>query len=127
MNVTVENLVQTINGLDEKFKYFHLSQCVCGAPMWQQPCTICGFYPMYDFPIEAKKIVYGYCTKEMFIRNVNHRGNILEFYLHSFMKCLDPQTWILNEARRKTQGWTWPLPEEIWDYFRNEQENSKNI
>lgn len=24
---------------------FHLSPCVCGVPMWQQPCSVCGWYP----------------------------------------------------------------------------------
>ena len=116
MKVAVENLVDVICGLGDKYKYFHLEKCYCGAPMWQQPCLICSYYPQWGQTNSYSK--GDDCTKESFVKYVNHRGNILEFYLHSFKKCVDPQTWITNKTRKITQGWEWPSAEEIWDYYQ---------
>jgi hypothetical protein len=116
MKITVENLISTIQNLDPKFKYFHLTECVCGALMWQQPCLICCYYPPY-----TKHVIEYYCTKESFCKYINHSGNILEFYFKSFMRTLDPQKHILDNARKTTQGWEWPSAEEIWDYFKNKE------
>lgn len=119
MKITVENLITTIQNLDPKFKNFHLSECICGAPMWQQPCLICDYYPMWSSPYHVKDYHrFNSCLKQSFIRHVNFSGNILEFYFKSFMRTLDPQKHILDKARETTQGWEWPTAEEIWDYFR---------
>lgn len=29
---------------------FHLSKCVCGVPMWQQPCAVCDYYFTHSLP-----------------------------------------------------------------------------
>jgi hypothetical protein len=119
MKITVENLVSTIQSLDPKFKYFHLTECFCGSPMWQQPCLICSYYPQWGQTNSYSK--GDDCTKETFSKYINHSGNILEFYFKSFMRTLDPQKHILDNARKTTQGWEWPSAEEIWDYFKNKE------
>jgi len=93
--------------------------------MWQQPCAICGYYPQWwdDAKIMARtgKDPHEHlknCTdKDTFCRRVNAAGNILEFYLKEFHKCVDPQYDKLEDARQKASGLTWPAPEEIWDHF----------
>jgi len=124
-NVIMWDLVDTIRGLGDKFKSFHLSTCICGAPMWQQPCSICGYYPQAWDDIKYKQR-YGksphehlknQTKKERFCKIIRGAGNILEFYLKSFHNCVDPQHDKLNAAREQAQGWVWPEPEEIWDHF----------
>jgi len=34
-------------------KSFHLTECACGVPMWQQPCLVCGYYPYLSRPNKA--------------------------------------------------------------------------
>ena len=46
--VTPQDTQDTIRNLGDKFRYFHLSVCVCGAPGWQQPCPVCSYYPRGD-------------------------------------------------------------------------------
>lgn len=50
--LTPEQTVLAIRALSSKedggavdTSSFHLHPCVCGVPMWQQPCCICRFYP----------------------------------------------------------------------------------
>ena len=114
--ITCATLVDTIRALDDKFSAFHLSSCHCGAPVWQQPCPICGYYPAYgetNSSMEADA-----CDLETFRKSIDWAGNILEWYLKSFMRCVDPQTHILDAAREATKGAAWPSADEIWLHFR---------
>ena len=115
MKVKVEELVSVIRNLGPKFNAFHLQPCYCGAPVWMQPCPICRYYPMYG--CNGSDMGRNECTKESYVKRINRVCNILEFYLKSFENCVDPQTHILNKARRDTYGWEWPTPEEIWEYY----------
>jgi len=46
-----EALWRLFTDLDDSLEYFHLSPCGgCGAPMWQQPCACCGYYPRGNDP-----------------------------------------------------------------------------
>lgn len=120
----VSELVKTIQGLGDKFKYFHLDNCICGAPMWQQPCKFCGYYPEWSWTTnylnEYNKEHEGTCTKERFVKRVNAHGNIFEFYLRSFHNCVDPQYHLLKKAREDAKGFVWPTAEEIWDFYHKE-------
>ena len=113
--ITPKNLVTTVRSLGDKFKWFHLSKCYCGAPMWQQPCVICEFYPQYGRTGSLMK--KGECTKEQFCTKVDTAGSILEFYLKSFNKCLDPQQHLLDAARNKASNMVFPTSSDIWDHF----------
>lgn len=118
VRISVESLVSSVRSLGSKFESFHLQKCYCGCPMWQQPCMICGYYPMYGDP--GSSMGKGECSKEMFCNAVNRAGGILEFYLKSFMRCIDPQEHILSKAREDSRGWIFPTPEEIWNYYTAE-------
>jgi len=117
--VTSENLVATVRGLGEKFKYFHLSPCFCGAPVWQQPCPICGYYPMYGETNSGMD--KGECTVELYAKAVKCAGGILEWYLKSYMSCVDPQKHLLDAAREQAEGIEWPTGEEIWEHFTQKE------
>jgi hypothetical protein len=114
--ITCSELVKTIKGLSDKFASFHLSSCHCGAPVWQQPCPVCGFYPMYgELNSSMEKDA---CTLEDYQKNVDWKGNILEWYLTSFMRCVDPQEHLLAAAREASKDMEWPTADEIWHHFR---------
>lgn len=121
--VPPEQLVETITELHEQFKYFHLSVCVCGAPMWKHPCVICGHYPNYEedrkFAIRTGCDPYllqrNSCDRDRFISLVNDVGNFFEFYLRSFKDRKN-----LDKVRKLAVGLEWTNPGEIWDYYRRE-------
>ena len=121
--VRLEDLVDTIRGLGEKFDSFHLSICICGAPMWQQPCSICSYYPMWSWDRQAG-ITHDHlrncCDKEHFCKAVRKHGNILDFYLACFLRCVDPQRHLLDAAREQAKCLEFPEPEDIWEFFRRD-------
>lgn len=128
MKIEVQDLVTVVRSLGDKFKSFHFSPCICGAPMWQQPCRVCGYYPYWndDQIIQARtgKDSHGHlrnsCTKEKYSKLVYSAGNILEYYFRGFYYCVDPQYDKLDAARAQAKGFVWPTPEEIWDYYRQD-------
>lgn len=124
--VPADQLVETIRELGDKFRNFHLKQCICSAPMWQQPCVMCGYYPQWndDRKYEARtgksphEHLKDSCTRLRFVRAVERAGGFLEFYLRSFERCLDPEYGKLSDARKEAQGLEWTEPGEVWDYFK---------
>jgi len=133
MNIDVWDLVETIRSLSPKFKSFHLSPCICGAPMWVQPCTLCGYYPMMWDDIQYRAAtgkdphehLRGSVDKERFCKCVENAGGILEFYLRGFYMCVDPQHDKLDAARKKARNMVWPSAERIWDHFTRDDIDSR--
>ena len=132
MKVEVQDLVTVIQGLGRRFEYFHLSPCICGAPMWQKPCRVCGHYPQFndDRIIEARtgesphKHLRNTCTKENYSKIVSSAGHFLEYYLRGFYYAVDPQYDKLDSARDLAKNFVWPSAEEIWDYYRRDDVDS---
>ena len=129
MKVEVQDLVTVIRGLGNKFEYFHLSQCICGAPMWQQPCRICGYYPTHndDRIYQARtgknphERARNSCTKKNYAQIISISGNIFEYYLRGFHYCMDPEYAKLNAARELAKSFTWPTADEVWDHYRKSE------
>jgi hypothetical protein len=68
---------------------FHLHPCVCGVPMWQQPCRICGFYP--DWGRDNRPHTEA-CKRSVpdprtaFITAVERAGNIAVWYVSGWRR-----------------------------------------
>lgn len=138
--VTPEATQEAIRNLGDKFRYFHLSVCACGAPGWQQPCPVCSYYPRGDGlrscrrsvlnPSETRIIFDRYIvpedklvTREEYDAIVTQAGGILEWYLRSFMRCVDPQRHLLDAAREQArqQSLVFPTGAELYDWCHEER------
>jgi hypothetical protein len=63
---------------------FHLSTChSCGCPSFQQPCALCGFYPMgeRDWRAKGEKI-----PKERFVAIAEKAGGVAAWYCSSLRR-----------------------------------------
>ncbi len=133
--LTPAETVATVRALGDKFSWFHLRPCVCGAPVWQQPCPVCGHYPMSDGLRSCRRAVRNpsgttvvrdmyvvpeddRVTREEYDGIVAGAGGILEWYLKSFERCMDPQRHLLNQAREsaKAQGLIFPTGAQLYDW-----------
>ena len=64
--------------------HFHLAPCVCGVPMWQQPCLICHYYPYSsedntDLRRKCRESVRH--PRDAFIAAIERAGNIAVWYV----------------------------------------------
>lgn len=116
-----------------------LSQCLCGAPTWQQPCPFCGFYPQGDDPEERAR-VRGTMTKGEFVKRVEKAGGLVPLWVADKKKSVayaiahgrqrssslketvecqryaDAVDAALNYAKQHKERYT---PEEIWDAMQD--------
>lgn len=82
----VERIARTVESIQHRQSPFHLGPCGgCGGPAWQQPCALCGHYPMGR--LDPKPA----CTKEAFVKTVrasapNGEGNIATFALKDILR-----------------------------------------
>lgn len=66
---------------------FHLDPCAaCGAPVWQQPCPVCRYYPDVSYPRRNAEDIARTekCTRERFQQLVARHGNIAAWYVDDF-------------------------------------------
>ena len=68
-------------------EYFHLHPCGgCGAPMWQQPCQLCRFYPMGRATDEevarCKRLVPD--PRASFTKAIERNGSIAVWFIRSW-------------------------------------------
>lgn len=93
MDPQVDEMIRRIRGLAiAKYdgvttEHFHLRPCGgCSAPMWQQPCALCGFYPYgrpTDLEIAACKRTIP-DPRKSFIDAVHHAGNLAVWYIRNW-------------------------------------------
>ncbi|MDQ3607197.1 MAG: hypothetical protein M3418_13545 [Gemmatimonadota bacterium] len=103
---------------------FHLSPCYCGAPIWSQPCAVCGFYPDWSNPrITGTSWARGSCTRETFVRLAENHGCVAAWYFAGFRRTVAYKPHSDFAATIETliadaKGWSdAPTPAEIWDAF----------
>ena len=121
---TIVALQARIRALGERCQWFHLSRCACGAPCFQQPCTICGFYPMGNYASETTRVA-GKGTREAFVASVGRYPNIGAWYVlesrkHTIAWANNPEFRAAVEADASAcvkQPEPWPTAGEIYDIF----------
>ncbi len=122
---TIVALQARVRALDERCRYFHLTRCECGAPCFQQPCSICGFYPMGDYAKQAARVA-GKGTRERFVDSVEDHPNIgvwfvMGRYVGTVAWKQDPDFRVEIEALTESIAAQveppWPSAAEIYDIF----------
>jgi len=118
----LNDFIQAVRDMDERHRYFHLTPCGgCGQPSFQQPCPLCGYYPMGNDPAERERCSGP--TREDWLRMV--RGNVALWYVSRGRRTLSWKTDSMfresierleDEARAMKQ----PSPEEIYDAVMSE-------
>jgi hypothetical protein len=103
----------------ELSQYFHLTPCACGQPVWQQPCPLCGYYPMGNDPQERERCASMGLTREHWLAAVARHGNIGAWYFASYKttvawKDLEFRTKIL-EIIERSRKMVWPDPEAVYE------------
>lgn len=81
---------------------FHLSPCVCGVPMWQQPCNVCDYYPSHYLPsndsrasnermaeacrerVSDPRAAFKKAIEKSGDEELGYEGNLATFYLHGY-------------------------------------------
>ncbi len=100
-------LVALVKSLHVSFDHFHLTACGgCGMPAFQQPCPMCGYYPMGNDPAERKRCQEEGITEERWVRAVERSCGIV--------------AWYITEHCRNTVAWTSLKP--LWIQWRSEME-----
>jgi hypothetical protein len=74
----------------DRQSYFHLGPCGgCGAPSFQQPCALCGFYPMGETVVEPESPRFTCDQFEKTVRQsgyVRGEGNLATWHARAFEK-----------------------------------------
>ena len=85
-----------IRALHPEFRWFHLIACGgCGAPAFQQPCTVCDYYPMGDAEEQREARAdmrqgMPFTQAELkFILQVEDSGNVASWYVMRRIASLD--------------------------------------
>lgn len=83
---------------------FNLSPCVCGVPMWQQPCTVCDWYPQHYYPsndsraanesmaeacrerVGDARAAFKKAIEKSGNEELGYEGNLATFYLHGYRR-----------------------------------------
>lgn len=83
---------------------FHLSPCVCGVPMWQQPCSVCDYYPTHYLPsndsrasnesmaeacrehVGDARVAFKKAIEKSGDMGLGYEGNLATFYLRGYRR-----------------------------------------
>jgi hypothetical protein len=100
---------------------FHLGRCHCGAPVWQQPCPICRYYPANGST--GTTAAPNSCTKERYVALAERHGGIAAWYFAGYRNtgayAKQPGfARMIDELVEDAKTWTdVPSAAEIWDHF----------
>lgn len=92
----VERIAREAERVTLRESPFHLDPCGgCGAPSFQQPCLVCGFYPMGSNKGHWSPKV---CSREHFVAHVARsapegRGNLATWYVSHYNRQPTPVDW----------------------------------
>jgi hypothetical protein len=90
--LSVNNTIDAIKNLcpdDQpvRTQNFNLWPCVCGVPMWQQPCMVCGWWPEGNWSATYREQRRESCVKRVsdarnaFITHCEQNHNIAVWYV----------------------------------------------
>ena len=113
--------VEMVRGMDKKAaRYFHLSPCGgCGMPTWQQPCPVCGYYPMGNVSEEQERC-RPYQDKGRWLRLVKRHGSIAAWYWAGRKRTVAwSSNWSFREETEalieQCASMEWPDPEAVYE------------
>ena len=103
MSLTPEQTVLAIRAMARKpwapvdTSPFHLSPCICGIPMWKQPCSVCGWYPTGPQNIEHQRercassvtdprASFRTAIERSGDEGLQYEGNLATFYIRGWRK-----------------------------------------
>lgn len=125
----VLQFVTTVKEMHEavfhKSSGFHIGPCYrCGAPVWQQPCPVCGYYPGrgFDDPIpSAKDKEYYRCSFGRFEQIVSRNGNYAAWYFSGYRGTSGYRNkpgfaLLVEKVVEEAEGLQCPTAEDIWEY-----------
>jgi hypothetical protein len=79
--------IRALDGPEGITRNFHLSPCGgCGQPVWQQPCPLCGYYPMGSDPRERERCQKMDVTRDDWLRYAKRAGDVAQWYLEGFTR-----------------------------------------
>lgn len=82
-----KDLIRDLDGPEGLTRYFHLTPCGgCGQPVWQQPCPLCGYYPMGNDPAERKRCRNMGVEKVDWLRYVVRHGGLAQWYISGYKR-----------------------------------------
>lgn len=138
-------IVASIKDLEHDFKVranlkytnavFHLSPCHrCNAPVWQQPCPVCDYYPRGNEDGQmrigseewnAAASRYRAQAFEGFERHIHHYGNIAAWFFSNYRNTVAYKEdgffkRVLEEVIKEVSEMTFPDAEHIWRAYGKE-------
>jgi len=119
--MAVPDLIEKIRTVHPSYKYRGLNLCfLCRAPVWQQPCPCCGYYPMGGGPV-IQGVPF---PRDQWLARVKKEGGILAWMMSHHQRNVIPEGRASvietnQEIRAKFDIWVEPYPEQVWAHFQD--------